>query len=461
MNAEVIAIGTELLLGFVVNTDTAYLGRVLAGLGIDCYRQVTVGDNPARLAEAIQTALGRADLVITCGGLGPTVDDVTLETVARATGRRLILNRSILRGIEARFKQQGIRMPPSNRRQALLPEGAVPFPNKVGTATGFMLKVKRGQVKVKRGLVKRGQALFLNSEKKMPDPMLVALPGPMAELKPMVERRLIPRLRRLAGGAVLRSRTLKLSGVSESEVDAKVRGLLALKGAVTVGIYAHPGQVDLRITAHGKSEREAQRLIAGVERRVRARVGPLIYGADEETLEAAVGALLRKRPLTLAVAESCTGGLIQHRVTEVPGSSDYFRGGVVVYANQLKRSLLGISEELLKKHGAVSSQAAAAMAAGVRRLTGADLGVSVTGIAGPTGGTKQKPVGLVYIGLADTRQTVTRRFLFTGDRSAIKLKTSQTTLNLLRLYLSSSRNLSSAPTEERGSDSRFRGNDTR
>jgi nicotinamide-nucleotide amidase len=435
VNAEVIAIGTELLLGFVVNTNTATLGRMLAGLGIDCTRQVTIGDNPARLAETIRTALGRADLVITCGGLGPTVDDVTLETISRTTGRRLILNRPILRGIEARFKRQKIRMPASNRRQALLPEGAVPFPNTVVTAPGFMLKFRMSEWANRRvsGPAHSLTCSLAHSQ------ILIALPGPPVEMLPMVERHLVPRLKKLSGGRVLRSRTLKLTGATESEVDAKVRDLLALEGAATVGIYAHPGQVDLRITASGRSEREVKRRIAAVERRILARVRGLFYGADDETLEETVGHLLKKRRLTLSVAESCTGGLIQHRITEVPGASDYFLGGVVSYANTVKNKLLSIPPTVLKRDGAVSPQTAKLMADGIRRLTGADLGLAVTGIAGPTGGSHSKPVGLVYIALSSGGRTSAHRFLFSGSRSTIKFKASQAALGIVRQYCPRSR----------------------
>jgi len=441
----VIAVGTELLLGFVVNTDTAYLGKVLAGAGIGCYRQVTVGDNPARLEEAIQAALGRADLVITCGGLGPTVDDVTLETISRATGRRLILNRPILRGIEARFKPLGIRMPGSNRRQALLPEGAVPFPNKVGTAPGFMLSFRgrRPRNPLQRSERSRPKneisRRFAARDDSFSSKILVALPGPPVELMPMVERDLIPRLRRLSGGTALSSRTLKLTGATESEVDAKVRRLLAMKGAATVGIYAHPGQVDLRITASGKSEREVRGRIAAVEKKARARVGRLIFGADDETLEGIVGQLLAKNRKKLAVAESCTGGGVAERITRVPGSSKYFLGGVVAYSNPLKEKLLSVSGRTLRRHGAVSAQTARAMAEGVRGLTGADFGLSVTGIAGPAGGTKTKPVGLVYVALAGPRRTQVRRFLFSGDRATVRVKASQAALDLLRLHLPGAR----------------------
>jgi len=413
MNAEVIAVGTELLLGFVVNTDTAYLGRVLAEAGIACTHQVTVGDNPGRLAEAARTALARADLVITCGGLGPTVDDITLETLARVAGRRLVLNRPILRRIENRFRRLGVRMPGSNRRQALLPEGAFPFLNTIGTAPGWILTLRHAE-----------------GERR-----LVALPGPPAELMPMVERHLIPRLRKLSGGMILRSRTLKLTGITESEVDAKVRDLLSLSGPATVGIYAHPGQVDLRITARGKTEAEVRRKIAAVERQIRSRLGRLLLGADEETLEGEVGRLLKQKRKSVAVAESCTGGLVQHRITEVAGSSEYFRGGVIAYSNALKESLLSVPRETLRREGAVSSSTARAMAEGVRELTGSDFGLGITGIAGPTGGSKKKPVGLVYIALAGPGRVKVERRLFSGDRRTVKLKASQAALNLLRLRL--------------------------
>ncbi len=416
VDAEIVAIGTELLLGFVVNSDTAFLGRTLAECGINCFRHVTVGDNPGRLRQALEEALERSDLVITCGGLGPTVDDITLETTAEVTGRPLLLDREILRQIKHRFALRGIRMPKSNLRQAMIPQGAVAFPNSVGTAPGFLLRVPG----LRPGTLSK---------------ILVALPGPPAELIPMVRRWLIPRLKRYAGGWVILSKTLKLTGITESEVDAKIRDLLAMEGATTLGIYAHPAQVDLRITAKASGRAAAGRQIVQVEGRLRRRLGKLIFGADEETLEKVVGKLLKHKRLTLGVAESCTGGLIGHRITEVPGSSDYFRGGVVAYANELKASSLGVSPHLLARYGAVSAQVAKAMAQGVRRLTGAKVGLSVTGIAGPTGGSRAKPVGLVFIALSTPRGTQSHRCLFSGNRSTVKFKASQTALNLVRLHL--------------------------
>ena len=367
MRAEVIAIGTELLLGYTLNDDAAHVGRALAGLGIPCYRHVTVGDNPGRLADAIRDSLRNAELVVTCGGLGPTVDDVTLETIAAVTGRRLVLHPEILRKIQARFRRLGIKMPPSNRRQALLPEGAVELPNATGTAPGFLL---RFPFTLRQAQGERNSVRAEPVEARMR--ILAALPGPPSELIPMLESTLVLRLRRWAGSGVIRSRTLKVAGRTESEVDAKVRDLLALGGRVTLGIYAHAAQVDLRITALAASAAAANRLIAGLEKKIRRRLGDLIYGADAETLEEGVGRLLRKRLLTLAVAESCTGGLVQQRLTDAPGASDYLLGGVVAYANRVKNVVLSVKTDLLKKRGAVSREAAEAMAAGVRKLTGSD-----------------------------------------------------------------------------------------
>lgn len=251
----------------------------------------------------------------------------------------------------------------------------------------------------------------------------------------MVKRFLIPRLRRLAGKGVIHSRTLKLTGVTESEVDSKVRDLLALKGGVTVGIYAHPSQVDLRITAKADSLASAKGRIAQIEAKIQRRFKPLIYGADEETLEGAIGSLFRRCRQTLAVAESCTGGLVGHRLTQVPGSSDYFRGGVVAYADAIKEAVLGVPRAVLRRHGAVSPQTARAMAVGIRKLAGADLGLAITGIAGPSGGSKKKPVGLVYIGLAARGGTKVYRREFSGDRLAVKFKASQAALDLVRRHL--------------------------
>lgn len=410
MRAELIAVGTELLLGFVVNSNTAFLARRLTELGVDCYHHLTVGDNPRRLAEAIVTGLRRSDWVITCGGLGPTVDDITLATLTRVATRPLVLNHAIVSQIRARFVHLRIPMPQTNLRQAYLPRGAVVLPNRVGTAPGFILPLARK--------------------------LVIALPGPPQELQPMVSEQAIPWLKRrypLLG--VLLSRTLKLTGITESEVNERVMDLLKMNGNVTVGIYAHPAQVDLRITAKGKTPAAGRKAIARVEQEIRRRFGGLVYGADEDTWEGVVGALLTKRRATLAVAESCTGGLIGHRITQVPGSSAYFVGGVVAYANTVKTATLRVPAPLIRQQGAVSEPVAKAMAAEVRRALKTTYGLAVTGIAGPTGGTAQKPVGLIYLALADATQVACQRHQFTGDRAAIKWKASQAALDLLRKAL--------------------------
>lgn len=410
MQAELIAVGTELLLGYTINTNAAFLSRRLSELGIDCYHHLTVGDNPGRLSNAVQTSLGRADICVTCGGLGPTVDDVTLQTLTKVARRPLVLNHAVLSQIRARFTRLRIPMPHSNLRQAYVPRGAVVLPNRIGTAPGFILPLAKK--------------------------LLIALPGPPAELEPMVIEQVLPWLkRRYPTLGILLSRTIKLTGITESEVDEKVQDLLKLRGDVTVGIYAHSAQVDLRITAKAKTPAAARKAIARLEADIRRRFGPLVFGVDDDTLEGVVGAWLKKRRATLALAESCTGGLIGHRVTQVPGSSAYFVGGVVAYANAVKTTALAVPAVLMKQHGAVSDAVAQAMAEGVRRAFKATNGLAVTGIAGPTGGTAAKPVGLVTIALASPKRTTCQRHQFTGDRAAIKWKASQAALDLLRVTL--------------------------
>ncbi|MBI4314086.1 MAG: competence/damage-inducible protein A, partial [Candidatus Omnitrophica bacterium] len=411
MQAELIAVGTELLLGFTLNTNAAFLSRKLAELGVDCYHHVTVGDNPVRLKETLVGALKRSDCVITCGGLGPTVDDITLATIAKTLERPLVLDQDILTQIRGRFQRLGIPMPQSNLRQAYVPRGAIILPNRIGTAPGFILPLRKK--------------------------ILIALPGPPRELEPIFITQVLPWLeKRASPEAVLISRTLKLTGITESEVDEKVSDLLKLKGETTVGIYAHPGQVDLRITAKHKTKAGAGHNIRRIEQEIRKRMGALVYGADDDTLEEIAGKLLGRQRKTLSVAESCTGGLVGHRITQIPGSSAYFVGGAVSYADAVKSGFLGVPPGLLRKQGAVSEEVAKAMAQGIQKLARASVGLAITGIAGPAGGSKEKPVGLIYIALSNGKQVLCRRYTLTGDRSTIKWKASQSALDLLRLYLS-------------------------
>ncbi|MFA5146370.1 MAG: competence/damage-inducible protein A [Candidatus Omnitrophota bacterium] len=421
MTAEIVAIGTELLLGHVVNTNAAFLSQKLAEAGIDVFHHTTVGDNPGRLTEAIRKALGRSDVVITSGGLGPTVDDITIETIAKLTGRELILDRAVLKDLNGYFKLRRIKAPRDSIRQAYIPEGAKRIRNRVGTAPGLIVEV-RGKV-------------------------IIALPGPPREIEPMVEHEILPYLlKHYALNPIpytLRSRTIKLTGLAESQVNAKAKDLLSLKPPTTVGIYAKLGEVDLKIMAKADSDREAARVIGRIEGKIHSRLRGNIFGYDEDTLEGAVANALKRKKLTIATAESCTGGFVSHRITNVSGSSGYFMMGIIAYSNESKVNMLGVSPFTLKKYGAVSREVALEMAEGVRRLAGTDIGLSLTGIAGPTGGTKSKPIGLVYIALAmddckklkaESRKlkALVKEFRFKGTREEIKFQASQAALELVR-----------------------------
>lgn len=376
--AEILCVGTELLLGDIVNTNAAYLARTLASLGISVYHQSVVGDNPARMREAMETALGRADLVITSGGLGPTCDDLTKETAAACFGRQMYCDTDSLEQIEAFFARRGKEMTPNNRKQAMMPEGAAIFANDHGTAPGLALEEEG------RGV-------------------MILLPGPPRELVPMVDRWVIPYLSARTD-CVLRSRNLHLFGIGESALEALLRDRMEGSLNPTLAPYCADGEVRLRITARGRDEAEAYALCDAEESALRkTEIAPYIYGVDVGSIEAALVPLLVEHGLTVSTAESCTGGLIAKRITDVPGASAVFPGGVVSYANEVKADVLGVDRETLAAHGAVSAEVAAQMARGVRLATGASIGISTTGIAGPGGGTPQKPVGTIWLGLSDER----------------------------------------------------------
>jgi len=409
MKAEIVAIGTELLLGQIVDTDAVYLAQRLAELGTDLYFKTTVGDNLERATWAVRESLSRAEVVITTGGLGPTQDDLTTQAVALATDRELDLDPESLRRIEAFFASRNLPLLDSQRKQAMIPQGAQAIPNPVGTAPGFILELE-GKV-------------------------VITLPGPPRELQPMVEQTVIPYLRHRAGAGVIRSRVLRFVGIGEAALENLIEDLIEGADNPTIAPLASPGEVRIRLTAKAADLESADELIAPVEREIRRRAGQWLYGFDEETLEQAVGSLLRQAGATLAVAESCTGGLIGHRLTNVPGSSDYLLCDVVAYSNQAKKGLLGVPEATLKAHGAVSAETAAAMARGARQVGGADYGLAVTGIAGPTGGTPQKPVGLVYLALAWSEGEEWEQHQFGGQREDVKLRAAQAALDLLRRRL--------------------------
>jgi len=410
VRAEIISVGTELLLGEIVDTNAPYLSEKLSALGIDVFYRVTVGDNPARLAEALRTALSRADLVITIGGLGPTEDDLTKETVAEVLGERMVSDPESEKAIRAFFERRDLSIAQSNLKQALRPESGISIPNSVGTAPGT-IAAKEGK-------------------------LVIALPGPPAELIPMVENSVIPylSLKTADSPAVIVSKTLRVIGIGESAAEEKVKELLGSRNP-SIAPYAKGGEVHFRITAKAPGRGAAMVMIAEMERRARDKLGDYIYGVDDETLESVVVRMLIERGLKLALAESCTGGLISNRITNVPGSSAAFLACIIAYSNAAKTDLLGVPAELIRRHGAVSPETAEAMAEGAASRTGADIAVAVTGIAGPGGGTPEKPVGLVYMALRTPEGVTSAKHIFGGGRLEIKQRASHAALNLVRLRL--------------------------
>lgn len=405
MLAEAIFTGTELLLGQIVNTNAAFLASQLAAVGVNLYRQIVVGDNLERIKQAILEAQARADLIILCGGLGPTEDDLTREALATALEVPLEEDPKAREHILRFFTARNRPMPAQNLKQALIPRGGQVLENPLGTAPGIFLDYK--------------------------GKLYACLPGPPGEFRSMVKDKLLPLLTKFGSGSqVILSRVLKITGLGESAVEEKVQDLLNNTNP-TLAPLAKTGEVHLRLTAKAPTAEAAFALIEPVEKEIRRRLYDYLFGADEDTLEGVVGSLLASRGLTLAVAESCTGGLLAHRLTNIPGSSTYFRLGITAYANEAKQKLLGVSPEDLALHGAVSSEVALAMARGVRSLSGADVGVGVTGIAGPGGGTPAKPVGLVYLAVDLQGDAQARRELFPGTREEVKWRASQSALDLL------------------------------
>ena len=371
--AELIAVGTELLLGNIVNSDAQMLSQGLSALGINVYYHTVVGDNPQRLRAAVETAKSRADIIITTGGLGPTCDDLTKNVLADCFGKKLIYNEEAARRIEEYFQRLDRPMTENNYQQAYLPEGCVPFQNDWGTAPGCGFEAEGVRV--------------------------LMLPGPPSECTPMFHERAVPYLRDLTDGVIV-SRSLRIFGMGESAVEALLRDKMNAMQNPTLAPYAKEGEVELRITAKADTPEEADALIAPVEAEVRGLLGELVYGADVSGLPQVVLEAARERGLTLGTAESCTGGLIAKRITDVPGAASVFKGGVVSYHCEVKAGMLGVSQQLLDQRGAVCAEVAQQMALGARQALGCDLAVSVTGVAGPDPDDWGNPVGLVYAALA-------------------------------------------------------------
>jgi nicotinamide-nucleotide amidase len=413
--AETIAIGSELLVGGRSDSNSLVIADMLGACGIEVRFKSIVGDDQQDIVHALTTAVKRAGIVVMTGGLGPTVDDCTREAVAKATGRKLTRRKEALEGMTARLAQWG-RMPSRGQlRQAMIPSEAEVLPNPVGSAPGFAVLWKRA--------------------------VLIALPGVPREMDAMMQQSVIPfvtaqitRSAKALPPPIVRM-VFHTWGLPEADVDAKLQGLMAKQTQVDLVLLVSPAGVLVSLTSNARQLGRAA-TIESLAEQVRVRLGAWLYAEGQDTMEAVVGRLLSTQGYTVAVAESCTGGLISHRLTQVPGSSAYVDRGAVCYSNQAKTDMLGVPVELVVQHGAVSHEVAASMAAGIRKMAGVSVGLSVTGIAGPGGGTDTKPVGLVYVGLdGGTGDVVTKEFRFHGDRSMIKQRSSQAALDLLRRWL--------------------------
>ncbi len=406
LNAEIIAIGSEMLTPFRLDTNSLWLTERLNSMGIDVKLKTIVGDDEARLEETIRDAMKRSEIVIATGGLGPTEDDITRKIFARVLKRQLILEDAIIEKIRARFARRNTPMPEINARQALIISGAQILENNNGTAPGML--ITEGKCTV------------------------VLLPGPPREMKPIFDASVAPALKQRVGDMLIVRRTLSIFGLTESRVDELAAPIYTKYRNPSTTILFKDGQIELHLTAQSRNDGEASKLLDELSGQLDEILDEYIFSRRNETLEEVAGELLKLRGYTLATAESCTGGLLAGRITEVPGSSEYFLEGVVSYSNESKNDLLGVPKKWIKEHGAVSEQVAGAMAAGIRKRAGSTFGIGITGVAGPGGGTADKPVGLVYIALADDTQTTTRKFIFPGDRQFIRTLSVNAALDMVR-----------------------------
>lgn len=411
MKAEIVSIGDELLIGQVINTNQAFLAEQLNSIGIPVLRMSTVGDTEEAILKAFDSAWTSYDLIVVTGGLGPTHDDITRSAVCKFFKTDLVLNKDALENIQRLFAARGIELIKVNEDQAMVPRSCIVLQNRHGTAPGFLFD--KGKV-------------------------MVLIPGVPHEMQGLMTEHVIPFLRKKATGSVILHRTLRTTGIAESLLSrtiGDVNGLFDPDSGVSLAFLPSPMGVRLRITVQARDTETAERTVRNVEQKLRQKAEKYIYGDGSEELEETVGRILAERNLTMAVAESCTGGLIADRITNVPGSSRYFERGVIVYSNRSKIDELGVPESLLLDHGAVSREVAEAMASGVMKKSGTDIGVSTTGIAGPTGGTPDKPVGLIWVGYSDKNGTLALRFNFGNDRRRFKERASQAVLELVRKKL--------------------------
>jgi nicotinamide-nucleotide amidase len=408
MKAEIIAVGSELLTPDRVDTNSLFLTARLNKLGIEVTRKTVVGDDLAPLRNAFEEAAKRVELVIASGGLGPTEDDRTRDAVADLLGRKLSRDPAVMKMIEARFRKIGRAMSEVNARQAMVPEGAIVLENDRGTAPGLWLE-SSGRI-------------------------VILLPGPPHELKAMFAAQVEPRLARLATGVRLVARELRVAGMGESDVDQRIAPIYTRHDDVQTTILTAPGEIQIHLRMWSKDVPAAERQLQGIQESIVLTLGEAVFTTAGESMEEVVGRELTMRQATIATAESCTGGLLAERLTRISGSSAYFLGGVVSYSNTLKSAWVDVPAEIIESRGAVSSEVAVALADGIRRRTGATLGVGITGVAGPTGGTPEKPVGTVHVAIADSSGSKERGVHYPGERDRIRWQASQTALDLVRRY---------------------------
>ncbi|MDX6711527.1 MAG: nicotinamide-nucleotide amidase [Blastocatellia bacterium] len=409
LTAEIIAIGSELLTPDRTDTNSLWLTEKLNGIGIEVRQKTIVGDDDARLEEAIKDAVRRSSIIIMTGGLGPTEDDITRKVAARALGRRLVLDERVLEDLREKFKLWGRNMPEINSRQAMIIERAELLENPRGSAPG----------------------MYLDYEGKP----IAIMPGPPREMQPMFEQLVLPRLEKKAGDLRVVRRVLRVSGMGESAVDELIAPVYTQYRNPQTTILFTKTEIEIHLTAQAKTASEAELLLDGLAGQLEERLGDALFAFRGETMEEIVGLKLNVGGFTLGIAESCTGGLISYRLTEVPGASAFLIETVVCYSNESKIKTLGVDPELIERYGAVSAEVAEALAQGVKRHADTDFGLAVTGIAGPGGGTPEKPVGLVYLGLADDAHVEHKRLMLPGDRSLIRWRSSQAALDLLRRRL--------------------------
>lgn len=405
LRAEIISIGTELLLGEIINTNAQYIARELASLGIDVYHQSVIGDNETRLSEAFETAFKRSDVVITTGGLGPTKDDMTKETAASFFGKKLIPHEESLKKIEAYFKGRGLNVNEGNRKQGYFPEGSIVLPNPNGTAPACIIEDRNKK--------------------------LILLPGPPKEMIPLFEAEVLPYLKKFQD-KFFSFKVLNVCGIGEGEMEEVIMDIVDRQTNPTVAPYAKPNGLTLRIAASGHTQEEADELVQPMEEQIKERLGLNIYGEDDISLEEVVAEILIEKQLTISIAESCTGGFLSGRLVNYPGISSVFMEGIITYSNESKVKYLGVNPETIEKYGAVSEEVAREMAEGICKSAHTNIGLSVTGLAGPGGGSEDKPIGLVYVGICINGVTTVKELNLGGSRNRIRSLTTTYALDLLR-----------------------------